>query len=541
MGPARDIGYVDPFLLGGDRPSRASDMFSLGATIHFALAGGGLYGPLPADDPIMAMRRVASRPPVISAELDPGAREVIAWAVAADPAERPATALELAERIEELAAEAMQTSPGELAAARWLDAEDGAAQQALPWALERDPGLALRLATALAPWWVLRGRTTSGYPFLRAAAEQVGPDGDAWPTAQYWLGYAASLLGDFLGALKHYALAINAVADDPRSPALIDARAGRANCLLNLGRTAEAAEEAGQALELAQQVDYPPGEARALLNLSIAAQYAGEEEKALDWARQATRLDQRAIPGRLARQCNHNLADILVDVGDLAVAEDICVTELDRARQAGDLISQSFCLDMLADLDQRSGRIPEAAQHLREALEISTRIGNRLRQIDCLDNCGHLCTATRRWADAVTMWAAYIACLKEIGMTDLPAAAGRRREPLHAAGQALGPDRTRAAEQRGQDLTLVTAVELAILLAGTDSRAPQVLPELGKLSAKERDLVVLVAQGRTNAEIAGQLHISASTVRHRLDRIRDKAGCPRRADLIRLALRAGLV
>jgi eukaryotic-like serine/threonine-protein kinase len=104
MGSARDIGYVDPCLLGGDRPSRASDVFSLGATMHFALTGEGLYGPLPADDPIMAMRRVASRPPVISAGLDPGAREVIAWAIAADPAERPATALELAVRIEELAA-----------------------------------------------------------------------------------------------------------------------------------------------------------------------------------------------------------------------------------------------------------------------------------------------------------------------------------------------------------------------------------------------------------------------------------------------------
>jgi len=31
------------------------------------------------------------------------------------------------------------------------------------------------------------------------------------------------------------------------------------------------------------------------------------------------------------------------------------------------------------------------------------------------------------------------------------------------------------------------------------------------------------------------------TVRSRVDRIRAKAGCPRRADLIRLALQAGLV
>jgi serine/threonine protein kinase len=103
MGPAGDIGYVDPQLIRGERPSRASDVFSLGATLHFALAGQGLYGELPAADPLLAMRRVVSHPPVISGALDPQTREVIAWAIASNPAERPATALALAERIEDLA------------------------------------------------------------------------------------------------------------------------------------------------------------------------------------------------------------------------------------------------------------------------------------------------------------------------------------------------------------------------------------------------------------------------------------------------------
>jgi DNA-binding NarL/FixJ family response regulator len=131
-------------------------------------------------------------------------------------------------------------------------------------------------------------------------------------------------------------------------------------------------------------------------------------------------------------------------------------------------------------------------------------------------------------------------------MTDLPAAQERRREPLHRAEQALGPDRTRAAEQRGQEMTLATAAELAILLAdahaddGANAQAPAA-PDLGQLNARERELVTLVAQGRTDAEIAGQLHLSVRTVRSRVDRIRTKAGCPRRADLIRLALQAGLV
>ena len=111
-------------------------------------------------------------------------------------------------------------------------------------------------------------------------------------------------------------------------------------------------------------------------------------------------------------------------------------------------------------------------------------------------------------------------------------------------------DRTRAAEQRGREMTLATATELAILLADADAGADadtgadaeaSAAPGLGQLNARERELVILVAQGRTDAEIAGQLHLSVRTVRSRVDRIRARAGCPRRADLIRLALQAGLV
>jgi DNA-binding CsgD family transcriptional regulator len=46
---------------------------------------------------------------------------------------------------------------------------------------------------------------------------------------------------------------------------------------------------------------------------------------------------------------------------------------------------------------------------------------------------------------------------------------------------------------------------------------------------------------RTDAQIAGQLYISIRTVRSHLDRIRDKSGCRRRADLTLLALQVGLV
>ena len=100
-------------------------------------------------------------------------------------------------------------------------------------------------------------------------------------------------------------------------------------------------------------------------------------------------------------------------------------------------------------------------------------------------------------------------------------------------------------------MTLAAAAELAVMMterqadenAPAPTRATTATAEPGTrtLSARERELVVLVAQGRTDAEIAEQLFISIRTVRTHLDRIRDKSGCRRRADLTRLALQEGII
>ena len=115
------------------------------------------------------------------------------------------------------------------------------------------------------------------------------------------------------------------------------------------------------------------------------------------------------------------------------------------------------------------------------------------------------------------------------------AATRRREDALREARNALGPDRARAAGQRGAAMSLATAAEYALLLTAPDAPQPAA-PGPGTLSARERELVTLVARGRTDAQIAAQLYISIRTVRSHLDRIRDKTGCRRRADLTRLAL-----
>ena len=117
----------------------------------------------------------------------------------------------------------------------------------------------------------------------------------------------------------------------------------------------------------------------------------------------------------------------------------------------------------------------------------------------------------------------------------------RGEDALGTARQALGPGRARAAEQRGAAMSLAAAAEYALMLTAPPSPQDQAAPATARLSAREKELVTLVARGRTDAQIAAQLYISIRTVRSHLDRIRDKTGCRRRADLTRLALQAGLV
>lgn len=73
-----------------------------------------------------------------------------------------------------------------------------------------------------------------------------------------------------------------------------------------------------------------------------------------------------------------------------------------------------------------------------------------------------------------------------------------------------------------------------------DGRGREMHRLLTALSQREREVLTLVAAGRTDDQVAQELYISVKTVHSHLDRIRDKTGVRRRAELTRLAVRLGL-
>ena len=196
--------------------------------------------------------------------------------------------------------------------------------------------LALRLALALAPWWLLRGRLAGQYPLLRQAADRAEAGSGRWCAAQVWLGWAAQSSADLAAALGHFTAVRDAAAGRPPSRALTAALAGRAMVLRQMGRAAEAAGDGRRALALARQIGDPAGELLALVDLSLDAAYAGDHDEAVRLARQAGQITA-GVPGGLARRCSLVLTMVLADAGDLAEAARAGAAGLARARDAGDL------------------------------------------------------------------------------------------------------------------------------------------------------------------------------------------------------------
>ena len=432
----------------------------------------------------------------------------------------------------------LQASSTELQAARWLDAEEANLHQALAWCLGHDPVAGLHLAVAVAPWWMLRGRFADGYAWLRTAAGRGSPGDPAWCAGQIMLGEMAQ---DTREALNHHSAVLDAVEQQGASRLQVDALDGQAACLLNLRRIPEGEQAAQHALAMARVLGYPAGEMLALVNLAEAARYDGKVQQALEWHRQASQIDPAQVPGRRAHERSQTLIKALTNAGDIAAAQRVCADSLAQSTETGDLAGQIAFRAEAADLALQTGQLTAAGEHLTKAIELALRTGYRFPLPNCLDISGYWCVQTGHWADALTVWAARAAWLDQEGLIDLPHDINRRQESQPKATAVLGLERARAAEERGAAMSLETAAEYAAVLPTLGLTAQETPPELAQLSGRESELVTLVAQGATDAQIAAQLFISISTVRSHLDRIRDKTSCRRRADLTRLALRAGLV
>ncbi len=126
-------------------------------------------------------------------------------------------------------------------------------------------------------------------------------------------------------------------------------------------------------------------------------------------------------------------------------------------------------------------------------------------------------------------------------------AAGGRRDVLDAIAAGAAGYLTKSAEPveitRAVAIVAKGATYVSPALASffLDSARTEAVNSPLALTKRERDVLALVASGERDADIADELCIAVATVHSHLDRIRDKTGRRRRADLTRLAFEEGIV
>lgn len=151
------------------------------------------------------------------------------------------------------------------------------------------------------------------------------------------------------------------------------------------------------------------------------------------------------------------------------------------------------------------------------------------------------------WADAVGMTAesaclsAFVMSRREMLKTTFDSgdwADQRDDEQLTATVRArLGEDRFDVAQTEGRAFTLEQAIQRALSLQPqSNSRAAEGNAPDRVLTAREHEIVALIADGLTNGEIAGKLVLSKRTVEKHIANILSKLALTHRAQLVKWAM-----
>ena len=294
--------------------------------------------------------------------------------------------------------------------------------------------------------------------------------------------------------------------------------------------------------------------------------------------------DPRLIAYILARR-----AVFESEAGDLDAAFADNQEALTLSRAAGDTYRLAITLANLGFDEHAAGELRAARAHLQEASTLadnhgyqnmSTGLRQNLGVVDLMD--ADPGSARRLFLDSLDMAritgvksyvpGALLGLALSVGADGDAAAtlhgiadehyeqAGRGFEAIeaglrdrdHARLRAtLGDSAFDAAHRHGRTLSQADAIALATAAAqldpGVASAATVTAADpatadgsAGLLSEREREIVALLAGGATDAQIAARLFLSVNTVRSHLERIRDKTGARRRADLVRYAIQAGI-
>jgi non-specific serine/threonine protein kinase len=228
--------------------------------------------------------------------------------------------------------------------------------------------------------------------------------------------------------------------------------------------------------------------------------------------------------------------------GDHERARRLAERGLAISREIGERQATTSALYTLAILAQTEGKDERARDLFEEGLRLSAELGNEADVAHCLEGLASMYAAEGEIACAARLWGAEEALLEKLEdalYTYVPDRALHRSQVAAARSQ-LDEGTWTAAWVEGRAMSLEQAVEYALEREpAPDQAAPELY--LAGLSAREAEVLRLVATGLSNAKVAERLFLSSRTVDWHLSSIYRKLGLHSRAEATRVASEHGLL
>jgi predicted ATPase/DNA-binding CsgD family transcriptional regulator len=372
-----------------------------------------------------------------------------------------------------------------------LEEEDDNFRVALRWARDQPDDLGLRLCTALAPAWAIRGRANEGRAWLDEMLRRRGQSVD--------LGLRAS------GLARASRLAWRQ-RDYSSTRALLD-----------------------ESLAIERKLDDPLGVARRLRGLALVAIAQGDLDEARGLCEESVSLfrrhgDQYGLGLALAFL---GMAHQLAGDGDRA---EPCVREaLELNRSTGSITSSIYSLGGMSFGAIAAGDIAGLRAHTAEVVGLLRKLGGKYEDPGWLWWTGvALASGEGRYRSALRLAGAAESVARRDGL-QLHEQLRRHVQPwLDRALAAVGPAEGDELGVEGARLSSDQLMDEALREADRDRNGP--------LSSREQEIADLVGGGLTNREIAERLIISPRTVESHVEHIKAKLGFARRARIVAWAL-----
>jgi ATP/maltotriose-dependent transcriptional regulator MalT len=223
--------------------------------------------------------------------------------------------------------------------------------------------------------------------------------------------------------------------------------------------------------------------------------------------------------------------------GDFAAARSLTEKSLALYTEMGHKHGTAEALRTLGKVMATQGDTAAARPLCEESLLLSTALGEQWMVAACLVNLGEIAAAQRQFAWAAQLWGAAEALREATGLSLQPVEIGDYERSVSAARADLGEKTFAAAWLQGRFLTpeqaLAAKGQKPVPTSATGARSAT---HPAGLTAREVEVLRLLAGGLTDLQIAGTLIVSPRTVHAHISSIYSKLGITSRSAATRYAL-----